>query len=179
MLEDTAINLTAKRVARLLKKKPGRHHDGHGLILQVTSPTNASWLFRYQRHGRERWLGLGPVHTVGLADARERAKAARLQLLDGVDPVQAKRDAKTTAKLTAARRLTFREAAEQYHKQHRASWSVQHAKQWLVSLKIYAYPVIGDMDVATITTPDILRALEAHWQTRTVTVDRTRNKSKA
>ncbi len=86
------MKLTAKRVARLLKKKPGRHHDGHGLILQVTSPSNASWLLRYQRHGREHWLGLGPVHTVSLADARVRAKAARLQLLDGVDPVQAKRD---------------------------------------------------------------------------------------
>jgi integrase len=177
MLEDTDMKLTTKRVARLLKKKPGRHHDGHGLILQVTNPTNASWLLRYQRHGRERWLGLGPVHTVSLADARARAKAARLQLLDGIDPVQAKRDAKAAANLTAARRLTFAEAAEQYYKQHLPSWrSVQHAQQWLVSLKTYAFPVLGGMDVATITTPDVLRVVEPHWQTRTVTADRVRNR---
>ena len=176
MLEDTAMNLTAKRVARLLRKKPGRHHDGHGLHLQVTSPTNASWLLRYQRHGREHWLGLGPVHTVTLADARVRAKAARLQLLDGIDPLQAKRDAKAAAKLTAARRLTFVEAAQQYHKQHLSSWSVQHAQQWLVSLQTYAYPVIGDMDVAMIATPDVLRVIEPIWHDKTVTADRVRNR---
>jgi integrase len=177
MLEDTAVNLTAKRVARLLKKKPGRHHDGHGLHLQITSPTNASWLLRYQRHGREHWLGLGPLHTVSLADARVRAKAARLQLLDGVDPLQAKHAAKAQAKLTAARKLTFREAAEQYHKQHLSSWrSIAHAKQWLRSLDVFAYPVIGSMDIADIATPDILRTIEPIWQTRTVTADRVRNR---
>jgi integrase len=175
--EDRAMKLTAKRVARLLRKKPGRHHDGHGLHLQITSPTNASWLLRYQRHGKEHWLGLGPVHTVGLADARMRAKAARLQLLDGIDPLQAKRDAKAAAKLTDARRLTFVEAAEQYHKQHLGGWrSVQHAQQWLASLATHAFPVIGYMDVATISTPDVLRVVEPIWQTLTVTADRVRNR---
>jgi integrase len=176
MLEDTAMNLTAKRVARLLKKKPGRHHDGHGLHLQITSPTNASWLLRYQRHGKEHWLGLGPVHTVSLADARVRAKAARLQLLDNIDPLEAKHAAKAAAKLTAARKLSFREAAEQYHKQHRKGWSIAHAKQWSRSLEVFAYPVIGSMDVDDITTPDVLRVIEPLWQTRTVTADRVRNR---
>jgi Arm DNA-binding domain len=65
------MQLTAKRVATLVKR-PGRYHDGHGLILVVVNPTNASWQLRYQRNGRERWLGLGPLHTVTLKDARER-----------------------------------------------------------------------------------------------------------
>lgn len=171
------MNLTAKRVARLLKKRPGRHHDGHGLHLQVTSPTNASWLLRYQRHGKEHWLGLGPIHTVSLADARMRARAGRLQLLDGIDPVQAKREAKAAAKLTAARKLTFAEAAEAYFKQHRASWrSQKHAHQWMSSLQAHAFPVLGFMDVAMITTPDILRVIEPLWHDRTVTGDRVRNR---
>ena len=54
------MQLTAKRVATLVKR-PGRYHDGHGLILVVVNPTNASWQLRYQRNGRERWLGLGPL----------------------------------------------------------------------------------------------------------------------
>ena len=57
------MQLTAKRVATLVKRA-GRYHDGHGLILVVVNPTNASWQLRYQRNGRERWLGLGPLHTV-------------------------------------------------------------------------------------------------------------------
>ena len=73
------MQLTTKRVA-MFAKRPGRYHDGHGLILVVVNPNNASWQLRYQRNGRERWLGLGPLHTVTLKDARERARAARLKL---------------------------------------------------------------------------------------------------
>jgi hypothetical protein len=84
------MQLTAKLVATLVKR-PGRYHDGHGLILVVVNPNNASWQLRYQRNGRERWFGLGPLHTVTLKDARERARAARLQLLDGIDPIDVRR----------------------------------------------------------------------------------------
>ena len=140
--------LTSKKVAKL-SKRPGRYHDGHGLYLQVANEHNVSWLLRFQRHGRERWLGIGPLHTVGLADARERAKAARLQLLDGVDPVDAKRAARAAAKLADVRRLTFAEAAKAYHAAHEGKWrSAQHSAQWARSLQTYAVPIIGNMDVA-------------------------------
>src|SRR4051794_6137854 len=68
---EAGSQLTAKRVATLVKRA-GRYHDGHGLILVVVNASNASWQLRYQRNGRERWLGLGPLHTVTLKDARER-----------------------------------------------------------------------------------------------------------
>src|SRR6476659_4857167 len=113
------MKLTAKRVARYAKQ-PGRHrhHDGHGLYLQILSPTNASWQLRYERNERERWLGLGPTHTVGLKEARERAKAARLKLLDGLDPIDEKRAAKASRALEAAKALTFEQAARQYYDGH-------------------------------------------------------------
>jgi hypothetical protein len=60
--------LTALKVARATK--PGRLCDGHGLYLKI-GPTGAkSWVFRYRRAGKFHDLGLGPVHTVSLADAR-------------------------------------------------------------------------------------------------------------
>jgi hypothetical protein len=93
--------LTAKRVAKLIQ--PGRYFDEHGLYLQVQSPTNRSWLLRYERNGRgERWLGLGPVHTVSLKEARERARKARLQLLDGDDPIDARKAERAARALEAA-----------------------------------------------------------------------------
>ena len=41
-------------------------------------------------HGRRRAreLGLGPLHSVNLAEAREQARQARQMLLDGVDPIE-------------------------------------------------------------------------------------------
>ena len=79
--------LTVKRVAKL--RDAGRYLDGNGLYLQVLSPSNRSWLLRYERGGRERWMGLGPLHAFDLDEARERARQARQQLADGIDPLDA------------------------------------------------------------------------------------------
>jgi Arm DNA-binding domain len=90
------MSLTIKRIAKLANS-PGRYHDQFGLYLQVPvpgtkpRPARASWLFRYERHGRERWLGLGPLHTYTLDEARELARKTRQQLAQGIDPVDARR----------------------------------------------------------------------------------------
>src|SRR5258708_39089859 len=78
--------LTVRRIEKL--KKAGRYGDGHGLYLQVMSATNRSWVLRFERNGRERWLGLGPLHTFDLREARERSPKARPQLPDGIDPIE-------------------------------------------------------------------------------------------
>src|SRR5882724_10868283 len=107
------MTLTSKRIERL-RKTPGRYGDGHGLYLQVISPTNASWVLRYQRDKHERMMGLGPLHTLSLREARERARRARLQLLDGIDPLAAKAADKAAQALAAAKTISFAEAAGQF-----------------------------------------------------------------
>jgi hypothetical protein len=64
--------LTAVGVARL--KKPGYHSDGAGLYLQVSDTGTKSWIFRFKHAGRAREMGLGALHTFGLAEARQRAR---------------------------------------------------------------------------------------------------------
>ncbi|WP_436434734.1 Arm DNA-binding domain-containing protein, partial [Enterococcus faecium] len=59
--------------------RAGFHCDGGGLYLSVRplkdeSGVSRSWIFRYRRLGRLRDLGLGPLTTVSLAAARERAR---------------------------------------------------------------------------------------------------------
>jgi integrase len=172
-----ALRLTAKRVGRLLKKRPGRHHDGHGLYLQVVNPTSASWLLRYVRDGRERMLGLGPVHTVGLAEARTRAKAARLQLLDGIDPVEDRKAAKAARALAAAKMMTFKECAEAYIVLNRAAWkNPKHGQQWTNTLETYVYPHIGHLPVAAIDTGLVLKCIEPIWRDKTETASRVRGR---
>lgn len=104
-----AINLTAKRVSKLLKT-PGRYRDQtvKGLLLVVKNFTAASWILRYEVGGHERWLGLGPVATVSLREAREKARAARKQILAGDDPIDCKH-----AELEARRRETVFEKVAQ------------------------------------------------------------------
>src|SRR5215211_1015523 len=169
------MGLTVKGVATLTA--PGRHGDGHGLYLQVLSPTNRSWLFRYQRSGRERWLGLGPVHTVTLVEARERARQARLQLLDGVDPLDAKQVDRSNRALAKAKALTFEQAAVAYFNQHEKRWTNRkHRDQFLSSMRNYVYPVIGNIAIGDVDTGLVLRCLEPIWATKTETASRVRGR---
>ena len=139
----------------------------------VVNSNNASWQLRFQRNGRERWLGLGPLHTVTLRDARERARAARLQLLDGIDPIDVRRAER--AKATQA--MTFKAAAEAYNALHEPKWrNAQHRKQFLASLACYAYPVLGDMTVSAIDTAAVLRVVEPIWLSKTETANRVRGR---
>jgi integrase len=173
------MRLTAKRVAKA-RKFPGRYPDGAGLYLQVTSPQAASWILRFQRADRERWYGLGPLHTVGLAEARERAKAARLQLLDGVDPVDARKAALAAQALAQAKSVTFQECALHHFEKHESKWrSAKHRHQYISSLRTYVFPVIGKLSVAAIDTGLVLKCLEPIWQTIPETASRVRQRIEA
>jgi integrase len=167
--------LTAKRVERT--KKPGRYACGliPGLLLQIAKSGTKSWVLRYERDGKEHWLGLGSARIFNLKEARERARRELQLLADGVDPLAAKHAARRAANLAAAKALTFREAAQRYFDQHESKWTnAIHRKQFLSTLGLYAFPVLGDMDVSQITVADVLRALEPHWRDKAVSADRTR-----
>src|SRR5262245_23934485 len=82
-------------------KKPGLYGDGNGLYLQISQFGTKAWLFRFMRDGTARKMGLGPLHTVSLADARQKAAEARRKLLDGIDPIVHRDAQRSAAKLEA------------------------------------------------------------------------------
>ena len=167
--------LTALQVQKL--SKPGYHADGAGLHLCVKATGGKSWIFRYRYGGKEREMGLGPLHTVSLAEAREKALAQRKMLLDGVDPLAAKHASEVQRKLAEASVITFDTAATSYIASHRAGWkNEKHAAQWENTLTTYASPVFGSLPVADITTPLVLRVLEPIWTTKTETASRVRGR---
>jgi len=185
--------LTAKKIAKLIRRgEPGKFPDGHGLYLQIQNRDNASWFFRYSRDGKEHFPGLGPVHVVGLKLARERAQALRLQLLNGVDPIAAKKAAKAQRSLAAAKAMSFSQAVRGYLQQHGAKWrNARHAQQWPSSLAEYAEPIIGNLPIDAIDVPLILKILEqpvparngspagSLWLTRPETARRLRGRLEA
>lgn len=159
------------------ENKPGMYPDGLGLYLQVSKWGTKSWLFRYTRHYKLRSLGLGPAHTITLLEARKRARQARQQLLDGIDPIDAKHAHREHAKLERARVMTFRQAAEAYIEDNKAGWkNGKHAEQWKSTLERYAYPTIGDLPVAAVDTGLVTKILRPIWATKTETASRLRGR---
>src|SRR4029077_5464258 len=88
--------LTALEVAK--RKTAGRYSDGHGLWLQISQSGTKAWVVRYMINARARHMGLGPLHTVNLAEARVRARQARQLILDGKDPIEVKYAARVASR---------------------------------------------------------------------------------
>jgi integrase len=164
--------LTARQVAYA---KPGRHGDGGGLWLEVSTSGARHWTLRYQINGRARWMGLGSAEVVTLADARERARLARLALLDGIDPLEARRAQRAEQRRAQAATIVFREAAKAVIETRESGWSAEHARQWRASMA-EVDSTLGSLPVAAIDTALVLKAVEPIWRRAQTTGDRTRQR---
>lgn len=163
--------------AAVRNARPGMHADGGGLYLHVNAAGARSWIFRFMLAGRAREMGLGPLHTVPIRDAREQAMACRRQLLDGVDPIEARAARRNQAQLDAARSLTFKTCAERYIEAHRAGWrNAKHADQWGNTLASYVYPVFGGLSVQAIDVGLVLKSIEPIWNQKPETASRVRGR---
>lgn len=170
--------LTEKKVLKLSRgKQPGRYVDGGGLLLQVKSSTNCGWIFRFEKNGRERMMGLGSVRTITLTEARELARLARKQLLAGVDPLEHKRAEQSARALAAAKTITFERAALAYYDAHQQSWrNDKHRQQFLSTMRSYVFPKIGQLSVGAIDLGLVLGVIEPLWSRVPETGNRVRGR---
>jgi hypothetical protein len=170
--------LTALQVSRTDKR--GLYNDGDGLYLQVGASNQKSWIFRYRKDGRLRDHGLGSARTLSLSEAREAARECRKMRLQGIDPIEAKKQQRTVIKLEAAKSITFADCAEKYIATHRSGWkNAKHAGQWTATLSTYVYPVFGALPVAEIDVTLVLKAIEPIWTTKAETASRVRGRIEA
>jgi integrase len=126
-------------------------------------------------------MGLGPLHTVGLAAAREMAAEARLLIRQGRDPLEAKGAQRATvAAQTSRKSWTFDRAAVEYQAANEQRWrNATHRGQWVQSLRDYVSPVIGALPVESITTEHVLKVLEPLWAKYPETASRCRGRIEA
>lgn len=159
------------------QSKPGLYNDGGGLYLQVTESGAKTWIYRFMLAGRRRDMGLGSLNTVSLADARDEARSYRQNVRNGLDPIEIRKARKLAAEAEASKAMTFKQCAELYIKAHESEWrNSKHAAQWTSSLTTYAYPAIGNVSVAAVDTPLIMKVLEPIWTIKTETASRVRGR---
>ena len=152
-------------------KLPGYYGDGGGLWLQIAKGGSKSWVFRFTLNGKRREMGLGPLHTIGLADARAQALECRKLVLNSKDPIEHR-------KLLQARDgVTFDQCSAAYIEAHRSGWrNAKHAAQWDTTLSTYVSPMIGSLPVAAIDTAQVVRVLRPIWGSKTETASRLRGR---
>ena len=151
---------------------PGRHADGNGLYLFVQPSGTRSWIQRLLIRGRRRELGLGSVALVPLAEAREKALANRKLARQGGDPLAEKRRSQGIP--------SFAEAAARVLEQKRAGWrNPKHPREWMSSLRRFAFPRIGKVPVSEVTSADVLEILTPIWHRKAPTARRVRQRLRA
>jgi integrase len=170
--------LTALKVSKQTGK--GLYADGGGLFLQVSASGTKSWIFRYALKGKTTAMGLGPLPTVSLAEAREKALLCRKQLLDGLDPLRERQSTRQARDVAAAKMLTFQECADRYIATHSPAWrNAKHKWQWESSLRNVAGAVFGELPVDAVDTGLVLAVLEPIWQKKHETASRLRGRIEA
>ncbi|QJD57599.1 integrase arm-type DNA-binding domain-containing protein [Pseudomonas sp. gcc21] len=172
-----AKELSATEVRRLTF--PGLYAVGGvpGLLLQVGSGQSRSWILRTMVGSRRRDIGLGGYPAVTLAGARLTAREMRESIRSGIDPIEARKEAKAALVASQAQRRTFVELAREVYAVKKLEFkNAKHSAQWINTLETYAFPHFGDRAIAEITADDVLGALRDLWLTKNETATRVRQR---
>ena len=159
---------------------PGLLADGNGLYLSISATGTKSWIYRFMLHGKSRDMGLGPVHTITLAEARLRAAEYRKQVYDGIDPIIARRQDRIQQALDANKAVTFFQAVEEYLEARQGTWkNPKHVQQIQRHLRQIAGDVLGNLPVQMVDTNQVMKVLQDLWRERTETASKVRGRIEA
>src|SRR5262249_16788672 len=129
---------------------------------------------------KERYMGLGSLDTVSLADAREKAADCRKLREQGKDPIEVRTAQRASAAAERAKAMTFDQCAERYIAAHRAGWrNPKHAAQWQNTLSTYVSPTFGRLPVQAVDVGLVIKVLEPIWSPKPETASRVRGRIEA
>ena len=133
--------LTDKAVkAFVAKAERGKKlSDGGGLHLFITPAGGATWRVKYRIAGKEKIYSIGPYSLVSLGAARVELGEVKALLLEGRDPVTARRV--NRAATAAGSDNTFKAVAQE--------WLAMKKKQWSPCPKPLK-PIFGATSVTSI-----------------------------
>ena len=156
--------------------KVGRHTDdsSKGFMLFVRHNKGTyykQWVYRYQLGGKRLDFSLGTYPSISLAEARKRLLKASSEVAEGCRPKAHWRVE------NAPEKTLFKDYALRYVADKSPEWkSKVHEKQWIYTLRQFAFPVIGKKEIRDIDTEAVLRVLKPIWGEITETASRLRSR---
>ena len=156
-----AARLTGTAVKNAKPDKP-KLFDGEGLFLLVKPDGRKYWRLKFRFGGKEKLLALGVYPKLSLAAARIEAGKARKLLTNGIDPAAERRAIKEAAEAeSVVMENTFQRVALEWYDLKRASWADATARKAEEALRIDLIPAIGSRPIADLTSPEVVKALQA------------------
>ncbi|MBK6411700.1 integrase arm-type DNA-binding domain-containing protein [Sphingopyxis sp.] len=140
--------------------KPYKKSDGGGLFILVQPNGGKSWRFAYRFEGKQKLLSGGPFPQTTLLAARSWRDMMKHQLALGMDPSQERKKAKTKATdTTVESNNTFEHVAREWLETRTLAWTPRYAALVSGRLEADIFPVVGHLDISTITPRLMLEAV--------------------
>lgn len=134
----------------------GKHGDKDGLYVRIDAKGAMRWQWRIRTPKGENIVSYGVYPEVGLAEARERHRTARQQIREGINPNEAKREAKTEQ---APVSNAFEAVAREWFDTRRQDWSDSYGEKIMRRLEVDVFPYIGEQAADSVTPPQLLSVL--------------------
>jgi integrase len=152
--------------------------DGGGLRFRVMPNGSRTWIMRITIRGFRRDISIGPLATLSLAKAREKAHDIRQAVADGRDPTSERRAQQSPPKAPSEVIATTNEPT--FEACWQAYWTVKepqlsngkHRDQWLSTMRTYVLPHIGNRAIGDIKPGEIMDLLKPIWHTKEETARR-------
>ncbi|MGR3460881.1 MAG: tyrosine-type recombinase/integrase [Roseovarius sp.] len=145
----------------------GKYSDGGGLWLHQRGDGGAQWFLRITVHGRRREMGLGPLSSVTLKQARTEAEKWRAIARQGKDPIKEReKDRRQQERNLHLLADVARDCFESRKAELRGEGK---AGRWFSPLELHVLPKLGKVPVAEIDQIDIRNALAPIWHTKAAT----------
>lgn len=139
-------------------RKRARFTDASGLYLEVSPTGSKRWFLKIYGDGRESRLALGSYPSVSLSAARLARDRVKVGKAEGVDPIEARRQAKKKTE-TFEPTSTFKAIANEWFGKQRKMWSETHADRCYRQLERDLFPLLGGIGIEEIKAPKLLEAI--------------------
>lgn len=151
--------------------------DEKGLFLLIHPNGSRYWRMKYRIDGKEKMLALGVYPEISLKQARSDRDEARQLIANGIDPAELRKEQKQarieeqeaqaeaekiTALIKSGEALpgSFEEAGNEWAAMYLADKSEKYRNKVINRLKAEVYPYIGQVPVAEVTAPQVLKVLQ-------------------
>jgi integrase len=167
-----AVNLNKDTVYRAAKPKDKDYtiNDGGGLFLFVGLTGTKLWRFVYAFDGKRRKIAFGAYPDTSLENARRKAKEAREQIANGIDPGGIRKEAKSAKQLAKANdeRVSkglpilnsFADITRQWLDSIAHLTSEKTHTKKTSRIERLAFPLLGDKPLKEIKSSEILAVLK-------------------
>ncbi len=149
-------NSTQLTDAQVRKIKPSekkvKYPDGKGMYLEVTPSGGMHWRMKFRLNGKENIFSIGTYPDTTLAQARRIRDEARLQIKDGINPNEVKKQ----KKLLADESTLFKVLAMQWMQDLKDAITEGTYLRDLSVFEKDLFPALGDMPIDQIKGKDIL-----------------------